>query len=67
VEHGFRNLPELLSLEPRFFGDSRGSFFEGLNQQTFQHAADFDMNFEQVNHCQCSLSLLQNSCNPHES
>lgn len=32
------DLPELLILEPKVFGDDRGFFFESFNQKDFQQA-----------------------------
>jgi dTDP-4-dehydrorhamnose 3,5-epimerase len=32
------NLPEVLILEPKVFGDARGFFFESYNQRDFRDA-----------------------------
>jgi dTDP-4-dehydrorhamnose 3,5-epimerase len=44
------HIPDLLVLEPKVFGDSRGFFFESFNQQDFKQVTGLDVNFVQDNH-----------------
>lgn len=37
------DLPEVLVLEPKVFGDDRGFFFESYNQREFQQATGLDV------------------------
>ena len=53
------NLPEVLILEPRVFGDDRGFFFESFNQRNFQQATGLDVNFIQDNHSKSSQGVLR--------
>ena len=46
------HIPDLLILEPKVFGDSRGFFFESFNQQDFNQVTGLDVNFVQDNHKQ---------------
>ena len=43
-------LPEVLIVEPKVFGDSRGFFFESFNQRVFNEATGLDAKFVQDNH-----------------
>lgn len=52
-------LPEVLILEPKVFGDKRGFFFESFNQRDFQRATDLDVNFVQDNHSKSSQGVLR--------
>ena len=53
------DLPEVLILEPKVFGDDRGFFFESFNQRDFQQATGLDMNFVQDNHSKSSKGVLR--------
>lgn len=53
------DLPEVLILEPKVFGDDRGFFFESFNQRDFQLATDLDLNFVQDNHSMSSHGVLR--------
>jgi dTDP-4-dehydrorhamnose 3,5-epimerase len=53
------NLPEVMILEPKFFGDDRGFFFESFNQRDFQQATGLDVNFVQDNHSKSSQGVLR--------
>jgi dTDP-4-dehydrorhamnose 3,5-epimerase len=44
------HIPDLLVLEPKVFGDSRGFFFESFNQQDFNQVTGLNVNFVQDNH-----------------
>ena len=34
-------IPDVLSIEPKVFGDTRGFFFESFNQRVFEEATGF--------------------------
>ena len=53
------DLPEVLILEPKVFGDDRGFFFESFNQKDFQQATGLDVNFVQDNHSKSSQGVLR--------
>jgi len=44
------NIPDVLIIEPKVFGDSRGFFFESFNQKTFNKATEGSAQFVQDNH-----------------
>jgi len=52
-------IPDVMILEPKVFGDSRGFFFESFNQQAFNHATGLDMQFVQDNHSRSSRGVLR--------
>jgi dTDP-4-dehydrorhamnose 3,5-epimerase len=43
-------LPDVLLIEPKVYGDSRGLFFESHNVRTFSAAAGHEVQFVQDNH-----------------
>jgi len=51
-------IPDVLMIEPRVFGDSRGFFFESWNARTFA-AADIDASFVQDNHSRSHRGVLR--------
>jgi hypothetical protein len=51
------HIPDLLILEPKVFGDSRGFFFESFNQQDFNQVTGLSMNFVQDNHSRSSVRI----------
>jgi dTDP-4-dehydrorhamnose 3,5-epimerase len=53
------NIPDVLVLEPKVFGDSRGFFFESFNQQDFNQATGLDVNFVQDNHSRSTQGVLR--------
>ena len=53
------DLPEVLILEPKVFGDDRGFFFESFNQRDFQQATGLDVSFVQDNHSKSSQGVLR--------
>lgn len=53
------NLPEVLILEPKVFGDDRGFFFESFNQKNFAAATGLDINFVQDNHSRSVKGVLR--------
>jgi dTDP-4-dehydrorhamnose 3,5-epimerase len=52
-------LPEVLLIEPKFFGDARGFFFESFNQKAFDDAVGRHVDFVQDNHSRSSKSVLR--------
>jgi dTDP-4-dehydrorhamnose 3,5-epimerase len=52
-------IPEVLILEPKVFGDSRGFFFESFNQQDFNQATGLQVNFVQDNHSRSAKGVLR--------
>ncbi len=52
-------IPEVLILEPKVFGDERGFFFESFNQKAFQEATGLSVNFVQDNHSKSSKGVLR--------
>jgi dTDP-4-dehydrorhamnose 3,5-epimerase len=53
------NIPDVLILEPKVFGDSRGFFFESFNQQDFNQATGLNVNFVQDNHSRSAQGVLR--------
>lgn len=52
-------LPELLLLEPRVYGDARGFFFESFNQREFEQVTGLHVNFVQDNHSRSVKGVLR--------
>jgi dTDP-4-dehydrorhamnose 3,5-epimerase len=52
------NLPDVLLLEPRVFGDARGFFLESWNRQTFSDLG-LDLDFVQDNHSRSAKGVLR--------
>lgn len=53
------NIPELLILEPKVFGDSRGFFFESFNKRHFQDLTGIEAEFVQDNHSRSAQGVLR--------
>jgi dTDP-4-dehydrorhamnose 3,5-epimerase len=53
------HIPDVLVLEPKVFGDSRGFFFESFNQQDFNQATGLDVHFVQDNHSRSTQGVLR--------
>ncbi|SEP35854.1 dTDP-4-dehydrorhamnose 3,5-epimerase [Nitrosovibrio sp. Nv6] len=53
------SIPDVLIIEPRVFGDSRGFFFESFNQKDFSQATGLDVNFVQDNHSRSAKGVLR--------
>ena len=53
------DLPEVLILEPRVFGDERGFFFESHNQRAFEQATGVRTSFVQDNHSRSRKGVLR--------
>jgi len=53
------NLPEVLIVEPRVFGDARGFFTESWNEQVFNQAVGQQIRFVQDNHSRSARGVLR--------
>jgi len=52
-------IPGVLILEPRVFGDERGFFFESLNQRVFEEKTGLKPRFAQDNHSRSARNVLR--------
>jgi dTDP-4-dehydrorhamnose 3,5-epimerase len=52
-------IPDVLILEPRVFGDDRGFFFESYNRRAFREATGIDPEFVQDNHSKSARNVLR--------
>jgi dTDP-4-dehydrorhamnose 3,5-epimerase len=52
-------VPDVLILEPKVFGDQRGFFFESYNQRDFASAVGNDIQFVQDNHSRSGKGVLR--------
>lgn len=52
-------IPEVVLIEPKVFGDSRGFFFESFNQKAFNEATGTNHQFVQDNHSRSSKGVLR--------
>jgi dTDP-4-dehydrorhamnose 3,5-epimerase len=52
-------IPGVLLLEPRVFGDARGFFFEAYNRRAFHKATGVDVEFVQDNHSRSRKNVLR--------
>lgn len=52
-------IPDVLIIEPRVFGDARGFFFESFNQKLFEEALGRSLNFVQDNHSRSGHGVLR--------
>ena len=52
------NLPEVLLIEPKVFGDARGFFFESYNRRTLAELG-LDVEFVQDNHSRSARNVLR--------
>lgn len=52
-------IPEVLIIEPKVFGDSRGFFFESFNRNAFKQATGLDVSFVQDNHSRSAKGVLR--------
>ncbi len=53
------NIPDVLLIEPKVFGDERGFFFESFNQRQWQQATGLDTVFVQHNHSRSVQNVLR--------
>jgi dTDP-4-dehydrorhamnose 3,5-epimerase len=52
-------IPDVLILEPKVLGDSRGFFFESYNAKDFANVTGLDVNFVQDNHSKSAKGVLR--------
>jgi dTDP-4-dehydrorhamnose 3,5-epimerase len=52
-------IPDVLILEPKVFGDSRGFFLESFNAQNFAKATGLNVQFVQDNHSRSAKGVLR--------
>ena len=52
-------IPDVLVIEPKVFGDSRGFFFESFNQKAFNDATGLNETFVQDNHSRSVKGVLR--------
>lgn len=52
-------IPDVLIIEPRVFGDSRGFFFESHNQRRFEEMTGVHLSFVQDNHSRSARGVLR--------
>lgn len=53
------SIPDVLIIEPKVFGDSRGFFFESFNQRAFEVATGLKPDFVQDNHSRSVRGVLR--------
>jgi dTDP-4-dehydrorhamnose 3,5-epimerase len=53
------DIPGVLIVEPKVFGDARGFFFESFNQQAFDAAVGRPVSFVQDNHSRSARGVLR--------
>ncbi|RQO82516.1 dTDP-4-dehydrorhamnose 3,5-epimerase [Acidovorax sp. FJL06] len=54
-----QSIPDVVLIEPKVFGDSRGFFYESFNQQAFNEATGTNHSFVQDNHSRSSQGVLR--------
>ncbi len=52
-------IPDVLILEPKVFGDERGFFYESFNEQAWQEATGVEAHFVQDNHSRSTMGVLR--------
>jgi dTDP-4-dehydrorhamnose 3,5-epimerase len=52
-------IPDVLLIEPKVFGDTRGFFFESFNQKAFNEATGTSHQFVQDNHSRSTKGVLR--------
>jgi len=52
-------IPDVLIIEPKVFGDARGFFYESFNQRAFEDAVGSKVDFVQDNHSRSSKGVLR--------
>jgi len=53
------DIPDVLIIEPKIFGDSRGFFFESFNAREFTRLTGVDAHFVQDNHSRSQRGVLR--------
>jgi dTDP-4-dehydrorhamnose 3,5-epimerase len=52
-------IPDVILIEPRVFGDSRGFFYESFNKKAFDETVGRNVDFVQDNHSRSSRGVLR--------
>jgi dTDP-4-dehydrorhamnose 3,5-epimerase len=52
-------IPDVLIIEPKVFGDTRGFFYESYNQKKFEQLVGRKVNFVQDNHSRSAQNVLR--------
>lgn len=52
-------IPDVLILEPKVFGDERGFFYESYNEQVFRETTGLSVHFVQDNHSRSAQGVLR--------
>lgn len=52
-------IPDVLIVEPKVFGDARGFFFESFHQRRFSELTGLDLQFVQDNHSRSAKGVLR--------
>lgn len=52
-------IPDVLIIEPKVFGDARGFFLESFNDKAFREATGLDLKFVQDNHSRSGRGVLR--------
>jgi dTDP-4-dehydrorhamnose 3,5-epimerase len=52
-------IPDVLIIEPKVFGDTRGFFFESYNERAFAQTSGLRLNFVQDNHSRSARGVLR--------
>ncbi|GAB3537751.1 dTDP-4-dehydrorhamnose 3,5-epimerase [Noviherbaspirillum agri] len=53
------SIPDVLVIEPKVFGDTRGFFFESFNQKAFNDLTGLNESFVQDNHSRSAKGVLR--------
>lgn len=53
------DLPDVLIIEPKVFGDERGFFYESFNAKAFENATGLNRSFVQDNHSRSAKNVLR--------
>jgi dTDP-4-dehydrorhamnose 3,5-epimerase len=53
------NIPDVLIIEPRVYGDARGFFYESFNEEAFKQATGLSVQFVQDNHSRSAKGVLR--------
>ena len=52
-------IPDVLLIEPKLFGDDRGFFYESFNQKAFDNTTGLSLSFVQDNHSKSAKGVLR--------
>ena len=53
------DIPDVLIIEPKVFGDARGFFYESFNQRKFDELLGYEVGFVQDNHSRSVQNVLR--------